>query len=198
VVEKDPRGVYLDFADLGQTAGEIVARALRTAAGTYSNTNDNAARQALAQALTGAAEAYSILQSTEAYGIHAQWLDTHRPHYGAEVWARLDRGRRWTPAQLEAARDRWEKIRAAWENYFAAYDFLVMPATPFPALTFADCTLENRNRLLALTAPASLGGLSVLTIPVTLPDGLSSGLQIVARTPQSAAISWALKRSASC
>jgi aspartyl-tRNA(Asn)/glutamyl-tRNA(Gln) amidotransferase subunit A len=198
VIEREPRGTYLDFAALGQTADAAVVTALKNAAEKYALAADAHAGSALAHAFKDAAEAYSVLQSTEAYGVHAEWLDSHRSLYGDVVWARLDRGRRWSPAQLDAANKKWEAVRAAWQSYFLTHDFLVMPATPFPALTKADCTQENRNRLLALTTPASLGGLAVLSIPVTLPDGMSSGLQIITPSPQSPAIIWALKRSASC
>ncbi len=197
VLDRDPRGVWLDFAAIGQTADDSVATALAKAAERFAPVADAATREALALAFRDAADAYSILQSTEAYGVHAEWLDSHHSLYGQEVWARIDRGRRWSPAKLESAHAKWHAVRAAWKDYFRTHEFLVMPATPFPALTKAECTLENRNRLLALTTPASLGGLSVLTIPVALPDGLSSGLQIITPTPQSPAINWALKRSAS-
>ncbi|ATC66224.1 amidase [Nibricoccus aquaticus] len=198
VLEREPRGAWLDFAALGQTADASVSTSLKLAAEKFAAPADTATRDALAHAFNDAANAYSTLQSTEAYGVHAAWLDTHRDLYGKDVWARIDRGRRWSPAQLDAAHVKWNAVRAAWQTYFTTHDFLVMPATPFPALKKADCTLENRNRLLALTTPASLGGLAVLTIPITLPDGMSSGLQVIAPTPQSPAISWALKRSASC
>ena len=70
-----------------------------------------------------------------------------------------------------------------------------MPASPCPALTKAECTLENRQRILTLMAPASIGGLPVLTLPVTLPSGLTTGLQIVVNHPQSPVVNWALERS---
>jgi amidase/aspartyl-tRNA(Asn)/glutamyl-tRNA(Gln) amidotransferase subunit A len=167
---------------------------LRAAAQKFAPPADTATRDALVGAFKDSAEAYTILQSTEAYGVHAEWLDVQRANYGEEVWKRIDRGRHWSPAQLTQANAKWNLVREAWQSYFKQHDFLVMPATPFAALTKAECTLANRNHLLALNAPASLGGLAVLTIPVALPSGLSSGLQIIAPTPQSPAISWALKR----
>jgi aspartyl-tRNA(Asn)/glutamyl-tRNA(Gln) amidotransferase subunit A len=81
-----------------------------------------------------------------------------------------------------------------WTNFFLSADFLVLPATPFPALTKADCTPDYRSRLLALTAPASVGGLPVLTVPVALPSGLSTGLQIIVNHPQSPVVNWALEK----
>jgi Asp-tRNA(Asn)/Glu-tRNA(Gln) amidotransferase A subunit family amidase len=100
------------------------------------------------------------------------------------------------PAQLEAAQFRHAVIKLMWTRFFLTYDFLILPATPFPALRKADCTLEHRNRLLALTAPASLGGLPVLTLPVPLGEGLSTGLQIIVNDPLSPVIPWALARCA--
>jgi len=197
VIEREPRGAFLDFSALGQTADAEVAKALCAAAVKYAPPADAATQSALANAFQGAADAYAVLQSTEAYGVHAEWLDKHREFYGPDVWARIDRGRHWSPSKLNESHAKWDAVRATWQEFFLTHDFLVMPATPFPALTKAACTLDNRNRLLALTTPASLGGLAVLTIPVTLPDGMSSGLQIIATSPQAPAISWALKKSAS-
>jgi amidase/aspartyl-tRNA(Asn)/glutamyl-tRNA(Gln) amidotransferase subunit A len=72
-----------------------------------------------------------------------------------------------------------------------------MPASPCAAPTKAECTPEMRTRILALTAPASLGGLPVLTVPVRLPSGMTTGLQIVAKDQESAVFHWALERFAS-
>jgi amidase/aspartyl-tRNA(Asn)/glutamyl-tRNA(Gln) amidotransferase subunit A len=84
-------------------------------------------------------------------------------------------------------------VRLAWTSYFLTFDFLILPAVHRPALTKAECTLPQRARLLALTAPASLGGLPVLTLPVGLDNGLSAGLQIIVNNPQSPVLPWALQ-----
>src|SRR6185369_1714215 len=102
-------------------------------------------------------------------------------------------GRRWSNEQQTAAKIRHTIVRNVWASFFLTYDFLIMPVTPFPALTKADCTQENRDRLLALNTPASLGGLPVLTIPVKLPDGLSSAVQVIVNDPLSPVIPWILK-----
>ena len=73
------------------------------------------------------------------------------------------------PAQkIAAARITLESVRANWRQFFATYDFLVLPCAPFPAVTKAGATPEARRGILALTAPASLGGLPCLTVPVPL------------------------------
>ena len=85
-------------------------------------------------------------------------------------------------------------IRMLWTKYFLTYDFIVLPASPSPAFTKAECTFENRMRILTLNTPASIGGLPVLTVPITLPSGLTTGLQIVVNNPQSPVVNWALGR----
>jgi amidase/aspartyl-tRNA(Asn)/glutamyl-tRNA(Gln) amidotransferase subunit A len=192
--ERELRGCYMDFAALGLTADPEVAEAVSTAAATYAPAADKTTAEQLRVGLASASEAYAVLQSTEAYKVHEAWLDVHRELYSTAVWERIDRGRHWTTAQLDKAHAQHAAIKLLWTNYFLTYDFLILPATPFPALKKSECTQENRDRLLALNAPASLGGLPVLTVPVALPSGLTSGLQIIVNSNQSPVIPWVLKR----
>ena len=193
--EREMRGCYLDFDPLGQPAESEVAEAVRAAAATYAPAADKTTAEHLRNGFSHTAETYAVLQSTEAYKVHATWLDQYREYYSPTVWDRLDRGRRWTTEQLDTAYARHAALKLLWTTFFLSYDFLVLPATPFPALRKSDCTQANRDRLLALTAPASLGGLPVLTIPISLPSGLTSGLQIIVNSNQSPVVPWALKRS---
>jgi amidase/aspartyl-tRNA(Asn)/glutamyl-tRNA(Gln) amidotransferase subunit A len=193
---RELRGCFVDFATSGLSmkVSREFSRALREAGGRLAPPPDRITREEIARAFRGALQSYVILQSTEAYGVHRRWLDKHREHYSKDVWERLDRGRRWEDSQLDAARIKRRAVCVFWERFFESYDFLVMPATPFTALTKAECTQANRDRLLALMAPASLGGLPVLTAPVRLPSGLSAGLQVIVRDPRSPVISKVLKR----
>jgi amidase/aspartyl-tRNA(Asn)/glutamyl-tRNA(Gln) amidotransferase subunit A len=192
--DRELRGCFLDFEALGQIADDDVAAAVRKAAEHYAPPADPATSQQLRESFSRARATYTVLQSAEAYHVHAEWLDKHRELYSAPVWERLDRGRNWTTAELDTAHVDHAAIKLAWTNYFLAYDYLVLPATPFPALKKSDCTQENRNRLLDLNTPASLGGLPVLSIPVELPSGLTTGLQIVVTSNQSPVIPWALSQ----
>lgn len=194
-VDRTPRGCFLDFAMLGQVADADVAEAVHKRAEQFAFPADSKTLGQLRDGFSGAAEAYGILQSTEAYGVHAPWLDLHREHYGTAVWERIDRGRRWTAEQQEKARIRLTIVRNVWTSFFLTYDFLILPVAPFPALTKADCTQVNRDRLLALNAPASLGGLPVLTIPIKLKSGMTTAIQIVVNNPLSPVISWVLNRN---
>jgi len=215
-----PRGCFMDLSALEHSAPALrnspllslpslpflpslpspprdFARALRQASEKFAPPADALTREQIAQAFRDAPAAYAILQSAQAFDIHAPWLDKHRARYSAAVWQRIDRGRHWTPAQLETARAAQRALRRFWKNFFKTHDFLAMPATPFPALTKADCTQVNRERMLVLTVPASLAGLPVLTLPVALPSGLSAGLQIIVNDEKTPVIEWALRHTTS-
>jgi amidase/aspartyl-tRNA(Asn)/glutamyl-tRNA(Gln) amidotransferase subunit A len=137
----------------------------------------------------------AAVDAAEAYGVHADWLDRYRDRYGSEVWQRLDRGRRWTDAERDQALVKQTTLRLLWTSFFLTYDYLVLPATPFAAPLPEQRTVANRQRILTLTTPASVGGLPVLTVPVPLPDGLSTGLQIIVNHPGSPVIDWALRQA---
>jgi len=183
-----PRGCYLGMPGLDPD----VAEACAAAATDLAPPADAAARGELLQRFAPAAEVYGVLAGTESWKIHRKWADRHRERYGPLLRERLDRARAISPAQLAAVMPSQAALKLSWEKFFEAYDFLVMAAAPFPALAKHDCTPESRLRMLSLTAPVSLAGLPALTIPVALPSGLSAGLQIVARDPQSPVFAWAL------
>jgi len=187
--ERTPRGCYLEMPGLDPG----VEAACRAAAASLAPPADSVARDELLEKFASAAEIYGVLAGTESWKIHKRWADRHRGRYGPLLQDRLDRVRAISPAQVAAVEPSYASLKLAWTKFFLAYDFLVMPASPFPALAKADCTPANRLRMLGLTAPASLAGLPALTIPVPLPSGLSTGLQIVVNNPQSPAVSWALE-----
>ena len=116
------------------------------------------------------------------------------PFLAIRTLRRFTDGGKYLPDQLARAQENLRLARETWRQFFTRYDFLVMPCAPFPALRKADCTPEARRAILRLTAPASLGGLPVLTIPVPLASGLSGGLQIIARDAASPVFPWALRQ----
>jgi amidase/aspartyl-tRNA(Asn)/glutamyl-tRNA(Gln) amidotransferase subunit A len=141
-----------------------------------------------------AAELYALLGGAETWRIHAPFYERYRDRYDANVRARIDRARTLQPADLVRAQANRDAITAAWASLFSEYDYLVLPASPCPAVTKAECTLAMRNRILSLTVPASMGSLPVLALPVPLPDtgGLSTALQVVVPSIHSPAIRHAL------
>lgn len=189
--ERTPRGCYLEMPGLDPE----VAAACRQAAATWTAPAAPDVREALLHAFARSVETYNTIVAVEAWAYHEPWAERYRARYSPGVWQRLTRAHSITPAQQEAARLDTLSIKAAWAEYFRTHDFLVLAASPTPALMKAECTLENRGRILTLTAPASIGGWPVVSIPVPLESGLTTGLQIVVNAPTSPVIAWALDAS---
>lgn len=190
-----PRGVSLSAGDLAVAMEVHDAQLWRHAADRLAPEADSLAVEALASAFQDCASAYVVLQSAEAYRVHAATLDAERELYGEVVWQRLDRGRHWSAGQIAEAQVKLQVVRDAWRTFFRTYDFLVLPAASSVALRHDDLGQARREAQLALTTPASLGGLPVLTVPVARADGLTLGLQIVVESPTSPALAWVLEQA---
>jgi amidase/aspartyl-tRNA(Asn)/glutamyl-tRNA(Gln) amidotransferase subunit A len=188
--QREPRGCYLEMPGLDAE----VAIACRAAAEKLCTPVEPAARGDLLHGFSRCLEFYNTHCALEAWEVHKSWAERYRDRYDPAVWQRLNRVHALTTEQIDSAYLGRTVLRLLWTKFFLTYDFLVLPATPCPALTKAECNLENRGRLLALTSPVSLAGLPVLTIPVALPTGLTTGLQVVVNHPQSPVVNWALER----
>lgn len=151
------------------------------------------AREAFAECF----QAYNILGSTEAYAVHAPWLDAFKERYDPVVWGRIDRGRNWTPAQQDWAKDKEAAVQHVFDQLFAEYDAIALPVTPSASPGKADMTEDFRMRLLSLNTPASLARCPALTIPVMLDDGRSGGIQVLFRNNRKEVARAVLNRLAS-
>ena len=196
--DSPPRGLYLSPHDLGRDCDPVMSNTLATAASRFTDHKNVEASRSLADVFDECLKTYVVLQSMEAYACHQTTLDAKRDSYGDAVWQRINRGRGWTRDQLDRARVHEMKIRLAWSHYFESWDFLVMPASCDIAPRATELDQAQRDAQLSLTAPASLGGVPVLTVPVLLADGSSLGLQIAVRSPRSPAISALLARCENC
>jgi amidase/aspartyl-tRNA(Asn)/glutamyl-tRNA(Gln) amidotransferase subunit A len=188
--QREPRGCYLEMPGLD----DDVAAACRAAAAKLTQPADAAVRDDLLAGFARNLETYNTLVAQEAWDVHKSWAARYESRYDPNVWQRLNRVKTLTPAQIDAAQLHLTTVRLLWTKFFLTFDYLVAPASPCPALTKAQSNLEARSRILTVTSPASLGGLPVLTLPVPLSSGLSTGLQIIVNHPQSPAVNWALER----
>lgn len=135
----------------------------------------------LNQVFEGSADHYKVIVSIEAWKTHKNWLDDYQDSYSPRVWERIDGGRHRTMDDLLAARDFSDFLSDAIYELLIEFDYVVMPATPFPALEKNTMSESIRSTLLRLTAPGSFAGLPILTVPVFLDNGLSGGLQFIYR-----------------
>jgi amidase/aspartyl-tRNA(Asn)/glutamyl-tRNA(Gln) amidotransferase subunit A len=184
----EPRGVYLEMPGLDAEVSE----ACRRAASAFAPEAGRVLGDELREKFAPAGEVYGVLAGTESWRIHRRWAEKLRGRYGPLLQERLDQARAISPAQIAAVLPSRDALCSAWSRYFAEHEFLVMASAPTPALLASECTQANRLRTLSLAAPASLGGLAVLSIPVPLDSGLTAGLQFVLGRPGSPALAWVL------
>jgi amidase/aspartyl-tRNA(Asn)/glutamyl-tRNA(Gln) amidotransferase subunit A len=184
------RGCYLALPGVDAE----VAAACAAAAAALAPPADPTTAHELSHHFAPAAELYGVLGGRESAALHAPWAERSRDRYDPAVRQRFTRARSLSSEQIAAAEAQAAGLRQAWIQFFATHDFLVLPAVPCPALTKAECTAENRARMLSLTAPVSLAGLPALCLPVPLPSGLSAGLQVVVNHVQSPVLAWALQQ----
>jgi len=187
---KAPVGTYLELPGLDPE----VASACAGAATRIGRPADRSTREELLAVFAQSVDSYNTIVADEAWAVHRPWAARYQDRYDPGVWQRLNRVHTLTAPQRESALHAAAAIRRAWQHYFRTNDFLLLPASPCAALTKTECTLANRTRILALTTPASVGGLPVLTIPVPLPSGLTTGLQVVVPAATSPAITWILEQ----
>lgn len=187
-------GCFLPASAFSLSFDPATAAAYDRAAASFAKPADAATAAALLASWQGAIDAYTVTALHEANAIHRNWLAPYREQYEPGIWQRFSDGGRYTNEQRAHSAASFARVRETFQRFFKTYDYLVLPATPFPALHKADCTPEARRALLTLTTPASLAGLPVLTIPVKLQSGLTTGLQIILPEADSAVIPWLLSR----
>ncbi len=170
------RGAWLPFGDVDAelaTAQEMVAD-------WFGGPLETVLAERLRMEFAEAPKAFGALRGPEAWAVHAGWAERRKDAYDPVVFARLMAGREVTAEARAAALGVRGRLIAAFDAVWEKYDFLVLPATPCVAPVKVDCTQATRDRIFELTTPVSLAGLPVLTFPVMLGGGFSTGLQIVA------------------
>ena len=191
---KEPRGCHLPMTALLPSADAGTAGACDAAAAKLGPPASAATQQAFLTDWREAVDAYVTIGMSEAHAVHRDWLAPYRAQYDPVIWQRFTDAGNFSAEKIARARATLQSIRAGWGRFFAEYDYLVLPSVPGPAPRKADCTPELRRNILALTAPASLGGLPVLSLPVALPSGLTAGLQIILPRANSPVVPWLLNR----
>jgi Asp-tRNA(Asn)/Glu-tRNA(Gln) amidotransferase A subunit family amidase len=191
---KKIRGCYLNARKLVPDMDSAVATACDYAAASLCPPADSVAEASLLLSWHHAVDAYITIGMSEAHAVHQNWLGPYREHYDPLIWQRFTDAGHFPSADIAAARQRLLEVRSVWNDFFRAYDYLVLPAVPCAAPTKAEAMPALRRAILALTAPASLGGLPVLSLPVPLASGLTAGLQVILPAIDSPAVESLLTR----
>lgn len=139
----------------------------------------------------GAVKLFVPIQASDAARNHASFLVHHREQYDPALLERFALGAAVTPEQLKGLRAEREAFcRDSVEALFQGRDFLLVPAAPVVRLGVGEDHRNTRPKLLRYTAPASLGGLPVLTVPWVKSGVPSGGFQVLARRGDDARL-WA-------
>jgi Asp-tRNA(Asn)/Glu-tRNA(Gln) amidotransferase A subunit family amidase len=112
-----------------------------------------------------AVDCFVPIQAHEAHGTHARYLTDHAGAYDPAILPRLELGRGISAgrhAELLAERD---AFRRGFDLLFQRFDVLIAPASAMRVLEAGADHAGTRPRMIRLTAPASLGGLPVVTVP---------------------------------
>jgi Asp-tRNA(Asn)/Glu-tRNA(Gln) amidotransferase A subunit family amidase len=120
-------------------------------------------------------EAFSIfspIQAHEAATLHSG----NFTHFERLIRERLEWGASIPEAEISALRLRHTEFRRQMNTLFEQNDFLILPCAPVGHLLANADHSAARSRILRYTAPASLAGIPVVTVP--LPVG---GVQVMAR-----------------
>ncbi|GGJ72075.1 amidase [Deinococcus aquiradiocola] len=140
-------------------------------------------------------DAYSDIVQSEAAAVHRGALARPEPGFTPGTLALLRRGAGLTDSEVRAARDRRDAYRALLDERMTGLDVLLAPAVPCAAplqgqdsVALPGGPVPLRVAVLRLTVPFSMLGWPTLALPHRTPDGLSVGVQLVARPGQDAAL----------
>lgn len=127
-------------------------------------------------------QTYLIASGREAWAAHGEWIEAHRPVFGAAIDTRWAFARTISAAAADAASVRQQKIKVHVRALLGASAVAVIPSAPGPAplLTASAEEIEDmRNRTFRITCIAGLSGLPQVSLPLRSPEGLPIGISLL-------------------
>lgn len=141
--------------------------------------DDPAIGTRLRQALERGDSAYQTLEARELYSIHQYWIEEHGDQYDESLLKRIQAGGDCKPQKADASTQIQENIRSVFTEFFADYDYLVLPISPVATPDKSAWNYQLEQDILQLIAPASLAFLPAIILPFNCPKGRHSAAQVI-------------------
>lgn len=127
-------------------------------------------------------ETFRVLQAASIWGNHGAWITETRPEFGPGIKERFEWAEALDDGAVDAARIRFESIRARIVEVLGPGDLLCLPTSPRVAplknTPVDDIEIRYRHQAMHLLCIAGLGGLPQLSLPMAELDGLPLGLSL--------------------
>ena len=181
--EPEPPGRLLRAADAFAMVDEAVAGALDGAVERVSALVGPVEDVTVApEGLESWFETFRILQAASIWTNHGAWIRETRPDFGPGVRERFEWAEALEAAVVEAARPRFDAIRARIAEVVGPGDVLCLPTSPRVAplknTPVDDIEIRYRHQAMHLLCIAGLGGLPQMSLPMAEVDGLPLGLSL--------------------
>ena len=128
---------------------------------------------------------FRIIQASEIWTNHGEWITDAKPTFGRGVRERMDWASRVEPDEVRRARQRHAEIRARLDDLLAEDEVLCLPSSPRAAplknTPTDDLEVRFRHQAMCLLCISGLGGLPQVSLPLATLDGLPLGLSFLAR-----------------
>ena len=137
--------------------------------------------------LTKASATFRVLQGREIWQVHGQWVEQQQPNIGSDIRDRFTWCKSLKESDEEQAEISAQEFINFWHTHILPSDnhVLLLPTTPgaAPLLDMsASEQLRYRNRLLGLTAPASLTKSPQINLPYLESELAPWGVSLLARS----------------
>lgn len=130
-------------------------------------------------------EVFRIIQASEIWANHGDWIRQHNPKLGPGIRERMDWASKVTPDEVGPARERHGEIRRRLDGLLGDADVLCIPTSPRIAppknAPVSDIEVRFRHQAMCLLCISGLGGLPQVSLPLGVLDGMPLGLSFIAR-----------------
>jgi amidase len=126
---------------------------------------------------------FKVLQGTDIWQTHGEWIETVKPRFGPGVAERFAWTRTLISEEYPKVRLTMDNIRSGLYELLGDDGLIAIPTAPGPAPlrnTQGEDLENRRSRTLQLSCIAGLGGLPQVTLPLATIEGSPVGLSLIA------------------